>query len=207
MEVRDRRDDADRADDRKGRRDDAVRRAGHHVAAACRDLIDGGGDFDLVLAQSQDFGRSKPIAGHRSPGAFDPDNGFVRSGPRGDQHGVDFRAETLDRAGAHVALEREHIDAFARLLATARLDRGLGLLLACPRQRLALLFVEQRAVHGVAHFVVALVERADLDLLVLILGFARAREARDQHREAADGGDDEKRLQREGGDVQPERHQ
>ena len=147
-----------------------------------------------MLAQPQDFGRRKPIAGHRSAGAFDPDHGFVGLRPRRDQYGVDFRAQALDRARAQVALEGEHIDAFARLLAAARLGGGLGLLLARSRERLTLLFVEQRAVHGVAHVVVALVERADLDLFILILGFARARQARDQERKAADGGDDDERL-------------
>ena len=113
--------------------------------------------------------------------------------------------ELLDRAGAHVALEAQHINALARLLVAPRPGGGLGLLLLRLHERLAFFLVEQRRVQRVAHVVVALVERADLDLLVLC--FARAREARDQHGEAAQSRDDQERLESEGGDVQPERHE
>src|SRR5208337_1618682 len=100
--------------------------------------------------------------------------------------------------------EGEHVDSFARLLTATRPGGGLGLLLARSGERLALLLVEERAVHGVAQVVVALIERADLDLFILVPGFARTRQACDQHREAADGRDDDERLHKKGGDVQPE---
>ena len=92
MQVRHRRDDADRADERKRRGDDAVGRAGHHVAAARRHLVDRGGDVDLAFAQAQDLGRGEPVAGHRSASAFDPDHRFVRPGPRDRENGVDLGA-------------------------------------------------------------------------------------------------------------------
>src|SRR6185437_16180263 len=204
MEVRDRRHHADRADHRERRGDDAVGRRGHHVAAARRHLVDRGGDPDLTVAQPQDLGGAEAVAGHRAARAFDPDQGLVGSGPGGDKHGVDFRAEALDRARAHVPLEGEHIDALARRLPAARPGFGLHLLLARLGERLALLLVEQRGVHGVAHVVVALVERADLDLLLLAL--ARARKPRDEDGEAADRDHDDEGFHEKGGDVEPERH-
>ena len=60
MEVRHGRDDADRADDRKRRGDDAIRRASHHVAAARRNLVDRGGDLDLAFAQAQISAAARP---------------------------------------------------------------------------------------------------------------------------------------------------
>src|SRR5580693_7141816 len=50
-------------------------------------------------------GRSEAIAGHRAARTVDPDHRFVGLGPGGDEDGVDFRPEALDRTGAHVALE------------------------------------------------------------------------------------------------------
>src|SRR6185437_14708571 len=204
MKVRNRRHHPDRADHRERRGDDAVGRASHHVAAARRHLIDGSGDCDLAFAQAEDLGGGEAVAGYRAARAFDPDQGLVGSGPGGDKHGVDFRAEALDRARAHVPLEGEHIDALAWRLPAARPGFGLHLLLARLGERLALLLVEQHGVHGVAHVVVALVERADLDLLLLAL--ARVREARDEDGEAADRRHDDDRFDEKRGDVEPERH-
>ena len=159
---------------------------------------------DLVLAQAKDLGRGETVAGHRAARALDANQGFVGSRPGGDEDGVDFGAQAFDRACAHVALESEHVDAFAGLPAAARLGFGLHLLLARLGERLALLLVEQDPVHGVAHVVVALGERADLNLLVLRL--AGAGETRDEQRQSSDRRDDDDRLEEKGGDVEPEGH-
>ena len=172
------------ADDGEGRGDDPVRRAGRHVAAARRHLIDRSGHLDLVLAQPQNLARRETVAGHRAARAFEAQHDLVDLRPRDYQHGVDLRAQLLHRPGAQIALEGEHKDALARLLIAPRLCDRLGLFLARLHERLALLLVEERAVHRVAHVVVALVQRADLDLRSF--GFARACEARDEDGEAAD---------------------
>ena len=153
----------------------------------------------LRLAQTQNLGRREAVAGNCAAGAFDPDHRFVGLWPGGDQDSVDLRAKPLDRARAHVSLEGQDKDALSRLLIAPRLGGRLGLFLPAFGERLEFLPVEQLAVHGVAHVVIALVERADLDLRVL--GFVRAREARDQHGEAANRRDDDHGLQDKGRDV------
>ena len=178
MQVRDRRDDADRADNGEGRGDDAVGGRGHHVTAARRHLVDRRCYPDLAFTQSEDLGSGETVAGHRAAAALDPYDRFVGLRPRDREQRVDLLAELPHRRRAHVTLERHYIDALAGRLGHApRLGGGFRRLLARLDERLALLLVEERSIHCVAQVVVALVQRTDLDLPVLRLG--RSGEPRD----------------------------
>ena len=84
------RDDADAADDRERRGEDAIGDAGHQISAARRDLIDRSDHADRALAQPRQLRRGEAIARHRPAGAFDAHHDLVRLGARDGQHGVDL---------------------------------------------------------------------------------------------------------------------
>src|SRR4051794_17736357 len=152
MEVRHLRDDSDRSDDGEGRRQDLIRDARHHVAAARGDPIDADGDLDRLVAKAHELRGGETVMRHRAPCALQPDHHLVLlARDRADRGHL--LAQVADRGGEEVALEFEDED--------IRLLRVLVDLLPGLAQPAQLFLAQELVPDGVAEVLDPLVEPLD----------------------------------------------
>ncbi len=137
VEVRQLGDHPDGADDGERRRQDLIRHAGHHVATACRHLVDGHGQLDVTIPQPLQLGGRQTVAVHHAAAGFEPQQHLV---PRlgHPYHGAHLFAQGGHLLGIHAAVKIDDEQPAAGIFALgSRLVLGLARLLQLLALRLA----------------------------------------------------------------------
>jgi hypothetical protein len=198
VQVRHRRDDPDRADDRERGRDDAVGDAGHHVAAARGDLVHADRERNPLRPDAGELRRREAIAVNRPAGALEAHHDLV-SVARDPEHDGDLLTQRVDLRRQDISLEVE--DEHPLLGQIVALARLAGLALATEQAALAWLQ------GGLERLRLSLPARADLAQLHVGLRRAARAQPREEHADARDERDeDDESLGYEPDDIEDHFH-
>ena len=126
MEIRKLGNHTDRAQDGKGRSNDPVCDAGHHVASTGRHLVNAGGEAKTLAANPVQLGGRKAIGMNQPTTAFEADNHFVFFRIGNTQHRSNCPAKRICVAGFDIAVEIQNIDATTTVILLIGILRGLG---------------------------------------------------------------------------------